>query len=94
MAITDAVITHDISADDDRARVAALLSRKGVRLQHSVFKVRVPAEEFDELVEQISSLVNVDRDVVHLFRQCNNCMDIQQEIGQAPPDLNDEFWIV
>ena len=36
------IVTYDISDDRDRRRVARLLARRGVRLQRSVFEVRVP----------------------------------------------------
>ncbi len=94
MALIDAIVAYDVSNDDARARVAARLSRCGIRLQRSVFAVRVPAEELEHLVEDIAGMIDQNHDVMHLFRQCATCDEGAVELGQAPPDLHVECWIV
>lgn len=94
MAVTDAVIAYDISDDDARARAAALLSHHGVRLQRSVYTIRIEHHDLDVLVEQIRGFIDENRDVVHVFRQCAACHRGIIELGQAPSDLRVECWIV
>lgn len=94
MALIDAVIAYDVRDDDVRARLAALLSRRGVRLQKSVFAIRVEATDLDATLDQIRSLIDLDHDVVHLFRQCGACDADAVSLGQVPPDLHIECWIV
>jgi len=94
MAVIDAVVAYDVSNDDARARLAALLSRCGVRLQRSVFAVRLNPDDLDRLVEDMRGLIDENHDVLHLFRQCATCDEAAVEIGQAPPDLHVDCWIV
>lgn len=89
-----AIVAYDVSANDDRARLAAYLSRRGVRLQRSVFQCRIEPDELDELLDAIVSIIDPATDVVHVFRQCSTCRDDSIEFGQAPVDLGVECWII
>lgn len=90
-----AVVAYDVSGDDVRAKLAAMLSKLGVRLQRSVFFCSFPdADRFDDAVQTLRAMIDVDRDVLHLFRQCSPCGDERIEIGQARPMIDTPYWIV
>ena len=94
MALTELLVTYDVSANDDRARLAAYLCRHGVRLQRSVFQCRLESDDAPEFMERLSAFIDPTTDVLHVFRQCGPCGDAAVAFGQAPPDLGVEYWIV
>lgn len=85
------VVAYDIADDLDRARVAAVLARSGLRLQRSVFQVA--PDDLDAALADVAQLVDLDHDVVQAFRQCRDCRDQQRDVGQAGPSLRDHWWI-
>lgn len=94
MALTEVVVAYDVSSNDHRAMLAARLSRWGVRLQRSVFVCQLPAASMEELVTEWEGLINLESDVLHIFRQCANCGSQRTELGQAPRDLDARYWII
>ena len=89
------IFAYDVSRDDARARVAALLSHHGVRLQRSVFQAEVSTlSDLQELVHVVTSLIDPATDTVHVFRQCETCWAARREHGQAPPPTDVAYWIV
>ncbi len=88
------VVAYDVSEDRARARLAAVLCEVGIRLQRSVFECEVSAEQLEGIVERARELLDLNHDVMHVFRQCGPCGDAAVEIGQAPPDLDARYWIV
>jgi CRISPR-associated protein Cas2 len=92
--VVEVVVAYDVGDDDRRSRVAAYLSRTGVRLQQSVFQCRVPRGGADTLVEGVAALIDERTDVVHVFVQCADCRSKAVQLGQAPPDLGVRYWVV
>lgn len=82
MALTH-VITYDISDDNRRARVAAILQAYGDRVQRSVFVVTTEADRLTEARERIAEIINPDTDSVYVFRQCAACWEAIGILGQA-----------
>lgn len=58
------IVTYDISDDRDRRRVARLLSRRGVRLQRSVFEVRVPGGQLPRFLRLLERQLGPDDSVL------------------------------
>jgi CRISPR-associated protein Cas2 len=95
VAVIGVVIAYDISDDDARAEVAALLSRHGVRLQRSVFQCELAgAEELAAMLTEVYSRADPNSDVVHMFRQCVACASAKASWGQVRPALDVPYWIV
>ena len=92
--LVSVVITYDIEVDRARAKVSALLSMWGDRLERSVFELRIGEGDLVELLGKIGELIDVDRDAVHVFRQCARCSEHRQEYGQAMRLQDEPFWVV
>ena len=74
---------YDISVDKRRSRVAALLQTVGDRIQKSVFILHLAEEEFAALRERAVAIIDPNEDSLIFFRQCSNCQDQTDILGQA-----------
>lgn len=88
------IVTYDISDDRRRARVAALLSAWGDRIEHSVFECRIGSEDLPDLVTRIEGLIDPDDDAVHMFRQCARCDQDRVQLGQAIGLQTEPYWVL
>jgi len=88
------VVAYDISDDGVRAKVAAVLSAWGVRIQKSVFTCTLDEEELVELVARVGELVDLRSDSVHVFHQCAACHAKASYVGQAEGFEVPRFWVV
>lgn len=88
------VAAYDISQDDRRARVAALLQSWGDRIQKSVYVLRMPDDELIELQERAGSMIDPDTDGLVFLRQCKDCWQSRVEIGQMAVETPELAWIV
>lgn len=88
------LVAYDVSDDRDRSRLGMLLSHSGVRLQRSLFECDLNGQGIDYVLEKGRSLLALNRDVMHLFPQCEDCRKGRRSIGQAPGDLDEDYWIV
>lgn len=88
------VVAYDISHDRARARVAAVLSMWGDRLQRSVFACTLDGDELTALIDRLRTLVDPGKDVIQVFRQCATCDDARTDIGQAHLPSDDPYWIL
>jgi len=88
------LIAYDITDDRPRARVSAVLSAVGLRLQHSVFECVLSTDELKELMDRIRQLVDENKDVVQVFMQCSPCQDSRIDVGQVRLELDALCWVV
>jgi CRISPR-associated protein Cas2 len=94
LAVTEYVVAYDIRDDDDRARVAALLSRWGVRQQRSVFVCELDEEAQNGLLEALERFLIPDPTWFNSFAQCGSCRDARWGHGQVVPGIDEPFWII
>jgi len=87
-------VAYDVSHDGARARIAAVLSSWGDRIQRSVFECQLDADELGEVMGCLEELVDPTCDVVQVFRQCAGCCAERREIGQAIGVQQDPYWII
>lgn len=93
MALT-VIAAYDVSEDDRRARLAALLQTHGDRIQKSVFVIMVDHDELAELAEHARRIVDTDTDSVWFLRQCTSCWADALTVGQAKSPERTLFWAV
>lgn len=93
MAMT-IVAAYDISHDQRRAKVAALLQVWGDRIQYSLFLLSIPDEDLTELVGKVEALINPKEDSFHVFRQCATCWESHDVRGQADTPTKELCWTV
>jgi len=88
------IVAYDISDDLRRAQAAARLLRIGVRVQRSVFECESDQDQIAAVTDEIAGLIDLNRDVLHLFPQCPTCRGNTVRIGQARPPLDARYWVV
>jgi CRISPR-associated protein Cas2 len=88
------VIAYDVSNDQRRAQLAAVLSTYGSRIQKSVFVCIVDDQSLAVIEHQIDCLIDHDKDVVHVLFQCPTCSNRQLRFGQATEPFKELWWIV
>lgn len=88
------IVAYDVRDNDNRAHLAALLGNYGVRLQKSVFECLIEDTALSELLQKTERLIDLDHDVLHVFRQCEPCFSTRHTQGQAKSVLHEFFWIV
>ena len=93
MALT-VVAAYDVSDDNRRARLAALLQTCGDRVQWSVFVLTIDGENLADLLARGRALIDPEEDSLYIFRQCASCWDQLICIGQAHPPTQELFWAV
>ena len=93
MAVT-VLVTYDVSSDGRRARVSAALQAWGDRIQRSVFICLVDADDLDELIEEVTRLIDPDSDALHVFPLCSTCGGRAVARGQGVLEEPPVFWLV
>ena len=88
------LVAYDVRSDSARARLAAWLGSHGVRRQRSVFECTITGGDLDGFIARCEELIDVDRDVVEVFSECDRCRTARVQIGQAGPDLDVGYWVV
>ncbi len=85
---------YDITDDNRRAHLAALLQAVGNRVQKSVFVLTLDAAGLSEPRQKATSIIDTDRDSLFLFRQCAGCWEALDYVGQAEPPSDVPYWEV
>lgn len=93
MAMT-VIAAYDVSNDDRRAQMAALLGNYGVRIQRSVFQCHLDQEEYELVVRRAEALLDLNLDVFHLIPTCDSCRSGRVEMGQVNRVMDELYWIV
>lgn len=88
------ILTYDISDGNTRARVAALVSSWGDRIERSVYRCTLDKETLDDLLERIDKQINHATDSVHVFSQCQRCGPQARHVGQAIAPTPEPWWIL
>ncbi len=66
------VIAYDIDSDDVRGKVAAYLTKRGTRLQKSVFAADIDRHDFKRLLKELADLAEGHGDVM-VIPLCSGC---------------------
>jgi CRISPR-associated protein Cas2 len=80
------IVAYDISEDGRRTAVSELLLDHGSRINFSVFRCRLSANELKDLERRIESLIDPGCDRVEVFLQCQACAPRHVHLGAPAPD--------
>ncbi|WP_456382989.1 CRISPR-associated endonuclease Cas2 [Persephonella sp.] len=61
------VFCYDISDNKTLQKVSKLLSKKGIRVQYSIFEVELPSKDANNLFDEICNLINKDTDRIFMY---------------------------
>jgi CRISPR-associated protein Cas2 len=88
------VVSYDISDDDRRGRVHAILLNYGTRVQYSVFECELEPAQLGQLQARLSRLVRSDEDNLRYYRLCKDCLAQTTIVGDRPLTTDPDHWIV
>jgi len=89
-----AVLAYDISNNNSRSRVAAMVSIWGDRVQRSVYHITLSESDLDGLLHRIEQLIDVHHDAVNVYLQCRSCHGKARHVGQAVIPSPEPYWIL
>lgn len=83
------VITYDVDTTDAQGakrlrKVAKLCERSGMRVQNSVFEVLVDAAQWVVLKEELSQVIDHERDSIRFYRLGNSYQHKIETMGRTP----------
>jgi CRISPR-associated protein Cas2 len=87
------VYCYDIVRDRTRARVARMLEQEAVRVQDSVFEIRLTQAAADRLYRRISRLLD-DGDKLRMYAIGAVALPRCRSDGGAPIAGDGDYWIV
>jgi len=83
------LVTYDISAKRNWARVFKLLKKEGTPIQYSVFLVPASAAKMASLMAEIAALINPKTDDVRAYRLSEQGWKVSLGNAMIPEDM----WI-
>ncbi|MBU5431810.1 CRISPR-associated endonuclease Cas2 [Intestinimonas sp. MSJ-38] len=83
------VITYDVDTTDAQGakrlrKVAKLCEHNGMRVQNSVFEVLVDAAQWVVLKEELSKVIDHERDSIRFYRLGNSYQHKIETMGRTP----------
>jgi CRISPR-associated protein Cas2 len=83
------VICYDIADDKRRERVVKLLEDTGgVRVQYSIFELRLPKAKLRRLLTKLGTIISSREDSLITYELCATCQTkiVRQGQGSVPQD--------
>ena len=88
------IICYDIADDKRRERVVKLLGDTGgVRVQYSVFEMRLAKGDLRQLMDDLEAIISKPKDSLILYELCATCQDKPIRYGRDN-ELSDETVVV
>jgi len=82
------IVTYDISDNRIRAKLARHLEKSGVRIQKSVFAVKMERYHYKRFTRTLKSIAGPEGDII-IFRLCAGCSKQAEQLAA----LEHEPWI-
>ena len=80
------LVAYDIECHRVRARLAKYLEKCGIRLQKSVFAVRLERFRYKSFMRKLQHIAGADGKVA-VFRLCAGCSNSSVQLGAKEPTL-------
>lgn len=87
------VVSYDISDDNKRRKIAEILKDYGARVQYSVFECNLDKKQLRQMIKELLSHVDKDRDSLRIYYLCESCISKLEVYGSYQP-LDESEWIV
>lgn len=78
------IVAYDIEDNRVRSRLARYLEKCGVRLQKSVFAVKLEPYRYKAFLRAVKKITGPDGNVI-VLRQCAGCLDRATQLSQFEP---------
>ncbi len=88
------VLVYDVVDDRRRNRLHRSLKNFGTAVQRSVFEFDLGSGEADKMMKQVRNIIEVEEDVVRLYRICGSCLAEVRILGEGEPTIDPDYYIV
>jgi CRISPR-associated protein Cas2 len=79
------LVAYDIEDDTTRRQVGELLEEYGLRVQRSLFEIRIKnPKELQRLKADLRRLIDPAADSLRFYAQCVQCLGKAEELGDFP----------
>lgn len=89
-----AVISYDVVDDKNRTKLANILKDYGHRVQYSVFESDLEPDDFANMLERVSPLLNDKEDSLRIYRLCDACVKRTESLGICNRFDNEEPIVI
>ena len=76
-----AILSYDIRNPSRLAKVAKTCEFYGIRVQYSVFELRVDEDELGKLWEKLKKIIDPNEDRITCYKICSNCAEKIRDAG-------------
>ncbi len=76
------VVAYDVASSKRRARLARRLGQCGIRINLSVFEVRLAPDGLEALLADVRRILNATRDHVRVYPVCGRCQAGARILGR------------
>ncbi len=90
----DYLVVYDIADTRRMQKVASELLNYGVRVQKSVFEVRLHAESLRYLKNNLQACIDPEKDGIKIFRLCEACTARRSSLGKVTHLQPTPSWII
>lgn len=89
------LVMYDITDNKRLARAASIVLEYGVRLQKSVYEVRLNPHTLSVLRERLANVIEPEEDGIKIFPLCESCAGRRIACGATLPQVSDALpWLV
>lgn len=89
------LVLYDIANARRLARAATIVLDYGIRLQKSVYEVRLSPQSLVTLQHRLSRVINTNEDGVKIIPLCASCRQRRRTLGAPLPSMpGDSPWLV
>ncbi len=88
------LVSYDISDDKRRLKLAKAIKDFGDRVQYSVFECILDENLFMKITNRITSIIDMEKDSVRIYRMCGSCEKHIKIIGQGDISRLKDVYII
>ena len=89
------LVLYDIADNRRLARAAAIVLDYGVRIQRSVYEVRVSPRTLALLKQRLAAIIDPGKDGIKIFPLCESCAGRRSSLGASLPEAPEAVpWLV
>lgn len=89
------LVLYDIADSRRLARAASIVLDYGVRVQKSVYEVRLDPRSLARLQRRLGEVIDPERDSVKIFPLCGSCAARRKSFGAELPETDESTpWLV
>jgi CRISPR-associated protein Cas2 len=88
------LVAYDIPDDKRRNKIFKIMKDYGKRVQYSVFECILEKKVFNEMINKINQIVDINNDSVRIYYLCEDCYKKVDVLGLGEVLYEEEVYII